>query len=55
LTPRSSEVAVVDDADEAETRGTAAGPDSRRLATTGVVVVQTASDLLLVVGLLSER
>ena len=34
---------------------TAPGPQPRRLATTRVVVVQPASDLLLVVGLLPER
>src|SRR5262249_31175082 len=38
-----------------EIRGPATGPDPGRLATTGVVVVQTTSDLLLVVGLLPQR
>src|SRR5215218_4826215 len=52
---QGAEVAVLDDADQAEPRGSAAGPDPRRLAATGVVVVQPAGDLLLVVGLVAQR
>ena len=49
------EPAVLDHAREPERRSTATGPEPRRLAAAGVVVVQPARDLLLVVGLLPER
>src|SRR5205814_130044 len=43
-----SEVPVLDDADEAERLSAAPRPDARRLAATGVVVVDAKRDLLLV-------
>ena len=49
------QLTVVDDARQLEPRSTLSRPDPRRLATTRVVVVQTAHDLLLVVGLLPQR
>src|SRR5581483_8496970 len=54
-TQQRPQIAVSNDADEAEPVSAAAGPDPRRLASTRVVVVETTSDLLLVVGLLAER
>jgi hypothetical protein len=47
--------ALVDDAFEPEPPGAAPDPHARRLAAAGVVVVQTAGDLLLVVGVLADR
>ena len=49
------EVALMDDAREVEGLGAAARPHPRRLSPTGVVVVETAGDLLLVVALLADR
>jgi hypothetical protein len=48
-------LSLLDDARESELLGAAPCPHARRLATTGVVVVQAAGDLLLVVGLLPDR
>ncbi len=49
------EIAIFDDADETEPLGAATSPQARRLAPARVVVVQTTSDLLLVVRLLAQR
>ncbi len=50
-----SQVAVADDADEAQSRRATPRPEPRRLAATRVVVVQPSRDLLLVIRLLAQR
>jgi hypothetical protein len=52
---KRAELAVVDDASDPKRLAAAPCLDPRRLAPTGVVVVETAGDLLLVVGLLADR